>query len=271
MTNSDQKEKPENIVAAIQMCSSHVISENLYVAEKFISEAAKNNTKLVVLPEMFAIMGLTSKDKVFHKEKFGQGQIQDFLSEQSRKHKVWIVGGTIPIESSNQEKIKAASLVFDDKGSFVARYDKIHLFDVTISEKEAYRESDTTDQGNELVVVDTPIGRLGLGVCFDIRFPEMFRELFNKKIEVLAIPSAFTVTTGKAHWELLARARAVENFCYVIGSCQGGTHSSGRETYGNSIIIDPWGDVIAKKKGTNAGVIYASIDHSKTRKLMVSR
>lgn len=258
----------ENIVAAIQMCSSHLIDDNINIAKQLISKAASNNAKLVVLPEMFAIMGLNPKDKILAKEKFGFGKIQDFLSEQSRKNKIWIVGGTIPIESENNEKVRASSLIFNEEGSFVARYDKIHLFDMLVSEKEAYKESDTTEPGSELIVVDTPVGRLGLGICYDIRFPEMFRDLYSKKVEIIAIPSAFTVTTGKAHWEILAKSRAVENFCYVIGSCQGGTHSSGRKTYGNSIIIAPWGNIVAKKKGVGAGVIYAGIDLGKVGKLM---
>lgn len=266
MNISQDKEAP--IVAAIQMCSSHRVDENLYVAEKLIIEAARNHAKLVVLPEMFAIVGLTSQDKILEKEPFGQGKIQNFLAEQSRKNNVWIVGGTIPIESSHKDKIKAACLVFDNFGSVVARYDKIHLFDAKISESEVYNESDTTEPGNELIVIDTPIGRLGLGVCFDIRFPELFRELFNKKIDVLAIPAAFTLTTGTAHWELLARARAVENFCYVIGACQGGIHASGRKTYGNSMIIEPWGNIVSMKNGTDIGVIYAAIHPEKTRRLI---
>lgn len=250
-------------IAAIQMCSSHIVDENLKIAEKLVVEAAKNNAKLIVLPEMFAIMGLAASDKVSVKETFGSGKIQSFLSEQSKKNDVWIVGGTIPIACDNESKIRAASLIFDNKGQFINRYDKIHLFDVTLSEKEAYKESDSTQHGNEPVVINTPFGKLGLAVCYDVRFPELFRALFNKGAEIIALPSAFTVPTGEAHWELLARSRAVDNFCYLIGACQGGVHSNGRKTYGNSLIVEPWGNIIAKKSGIDAGIIYADIDIQK--------
>jgi predicted amidohydrolase len=261
-TNLGKKIMPATI-AAIQMCSSHIVDENLATAKRLIEEAAHNNAKLIVLPEMFAIMGLAPNDKVNAREVFGIGKIQDFLSNEAKLNKVWIVGGTIPIESDDTTKVRAASLVYNDKGEFVARYDKIHLFDVTLSEKDVYKESDTTEPGNQLVVVDTPFGKLGLGVCYDVRFPELFRCLLNKGAEIIILPSAFTVPTGEAHWELLARSRAVENFCYLVGACQGGTHSSGRKTYGNSIIVAPWGNVLSKKDGVEEGIIYSSIDLAK--------
>ena len=261
--------KMKNKVAAIQMCSSHHVNENLKSAEQLIAQAASNQAKLIVLPEMFAVIGLTANDKVLVKEPYGEGEIQRFLSAQAKKHNVWIVGGTIPIEGHHDKKIRASSLVFNDKGECVARYDKIHLFDVTVSEREVYKESDSTEAGDTLVVIDTPVGRLGLGVCYDIRFPELFRALFEKNIQIIAIPAAFTVTTGKAHWELLARCRAIENYCYVVGACQGGTHSNGRKTYGHSVIIDPWGDVVARKESIKPGVIYAELDLNKTGSIMV--
>jgi deaminated glutathione amidase len=250
-------------IAAIQMCSSHVVDENLLTAKNLIEEAAKNDAKLVVLPEMFAVMGISSTDKVVEKEIFGKGKIQSFLSEQAKKNCIWIVGGTIPIECDDSKKVRAASLVFDDKGNIVSRYDKIHLFDVFLSEKETYKESDTIEPGNELVVIDTPFGKIGQAVCYDVRFPELFRCLFNNEAEIIVLPSAFTVPTGEAHWELLSRSRAVENFCYLVGACQGGTHSSGRTTYGNSIIIEPWGNVVSKKEDVATGIIYADIDLKK--------
>ena len=249
-----------NKVAAIQMCSTKNIDNNLASAANLIEEAAKNNAKLIVLPEMFAIMGEKGIDKVAVKEQYGKGKIQTFLSEISKKHGIWIVGGTIPIACQNPNKVRAASLVFDDKGKAVARYDKIHLFDVTLSNNEIYKESDTTEAGSELVVVQTPVGKLGLSVCYDIRFPEMFRCLANQGAEILAIPSAFTVKTGEAHWRLLSQSRAIENFCYVIGAAQGGKHSSERETYGHSLIVEPWGSVIAEKNDTSPGIIYTTID-----------
>lgn len=260
----------QSVIAAIQMCSTDIVNENLSAAKLLIAEAAKNNANMVVLPEMFAIMGKTPQDKVLVKEKFGSGLIQDFLSEQAKLNNIWIVGGTIPIECENANKVKAASLLFNAKGECVARYDKIHLFDVTLSEKETYKESDTTEAGNNLVVVDTPFGKLGLGVCYDIRFPEMFRYLFDKGAEIIILPAAFTVLTGEAHWELLARSRAVENFSYLIGAAQGGTHTNGRQTYGNSLIVDPWGTVLAKNNGVEQSIIYANIDLEKLRDIRKS-
>lgn len=245
------------------MCSSSSVDENLSLAEQLITEAAKNNAKLVVLPEMFAIMGDNVTTKVDVKEPFGEGKIQSFLSEQAKANKVWIVGGTIPIECNEEQKIKAASLVYDDTGKCIARYDKIHLFDVTLSENEVYRESDSTEPGNSLCIVNTPFGKIGLAVCYDLRFPEMFRCFFNEGVEIILLPTAFTEKTGKAHWEVLSRSRAIENFCYFVGSCQGGLHSNGRTTYGNSIIIGPWGDVISKKESIEPGIIYGSMDLSK--------
>ncbi len=251
-------------VAAIQLCSSHNIAENLLSAAHYIREAATHGAALVVLPEMFAVMGLAATDKVDVKEDFKQGKIQTFLMQQAKENKIWIVGGTIPITAEkNKNKVRAASLVINAQGDIVARYDKIHLFDVAISEKEKYEESATTEPGNKIVAIDTPFGKLGLSVCYDVRFPELFRYLFNQGVEIIAIPAAFTVKTGEAHWELLARSRAVENFCYVIGACQGGMHSNGRKTYGHSLIVDPWGTVIAKKDGVESGVITASIDLEK--------
>ncbi len=250
-------------VAAIQMCSSEVIDENLQIAGKLLAEAAKQGAKLAVLPENFAFIGQTENDKIRVKEPIGQGKIQSFLAEQAQKNKLWIVGGTIPLASQNDHRVNAACLVFDDQGKNVARYDKMHLFDVVVSDNERYQESASVEPGNQLVVVDTPVGRLGLGICYDIRFPELFRCLFNQGAEIIALPAAFTVTTGEAHWELLTRSRAVENFCYVIGACEGGTHAGNRKTYGHSMIIDPWGTVIARKEDTVPGVICADIDLNK--------
>ena len=257
-------------VAAIQMCSTDKVEKNLEVAKTLIQQAVNNNAKLVVLPEMFAIMGINSKDKVVAKEKYGKGVIQSFLAGESKRHGVWILGGTIPIECDDINKVRAASILFNDQGLVAARYDKIHLFDVELSSSEIYKESDTTEPGDELVVVDTPVGKLGLGVCYDIRFPEMFRYLFNKGAEIIALPSAFTTKTGEAHWELLSRSRAVENFSYLIGAAQGGTHTSGRKTFGNSLIVDPWGDVVAKREGVDSGVVYADIDLAKLHEIRKS-
>ncbi len=251
------------IIAAVQMCSTDNVNANLATAAKFIQEAAEQKASMVVLPEMFAIMGASAKDKVIEKERFGDGKIQRFLSEQAKTNKIWIIGGTIPVQCNHQNKVRAACLVFNSDGNCVARYDKIHLFDVTLSEVETYKESDSTEAGDEIIVVDTPLGKLGLAVCYDIRFPELFRCLINKGAEIIAIPSAFTTITGKAHWEILTRSRAIENFCYIIGACQGGTHADGKKTYGHSIIVEPWGAVAAIKDGIENGVIYSIIDQDK--------
>lgn len=247
-------------IAAVQMCSSHLVDENLTTAGYWIHQAAAQGAQLVVLPEMFAILGAAATDKVAVKEPFGHGKIQTFLAEQAVKNRLWIVGGTIPIAGNHPNKVRAASLVFDDQGQCVARYDKIHLFDATLSETENYRESDTTESGQEIVVVDTPCGKLGLAVCYDVRFPELFQCLVQKGAEIIALPSAFTVQTGEAHWEILVRSRAIDHFCYLVGACQGGVHSNGRKTYGHSMIVEPWGCVAAQKDDVIPGVIYATID-----------
>lgn len=247
-------------IAAIQMCSTENVQENLSCAEKLIKMAVENDASLIVLPEMFAIMGTDTKDKIKVKEIFGQGLMQNFLASIASKYQIWLLGGTIPIASDNPDKIYAASILYNPQGQVAARYNKIHLFDVALSAQEIYKESDTTEAGNELIVVETPIGKLGLGVCYDIRFPEMFRYLFNQGAEIICLPSAFTVKTGQAHWEVLCRSRAIENFCYLIGAAQGGTHSNSRQTYGNSLIVNPWGEIIAKQTSLQPGVIYAELD-----------
>lgn len=257
-------------IAAVQLCSSTTVDENLAVTAKLLEEAARAKASLVVLPEMFPIIGAKPKDAVDVRETFGEGKIQNFLSTQAKKHNIWIVGGTIPIAGKNPYKIKAACIVYNNKGIAVARYDKIHLFDVTISETEFYKESASTEPGDKLVVVDTPVGKIGLAVCYDIRFPAMFTALFNQGAEIMVIPAAFTVKTGEAHWQLLTRSRAVENFCYVIGAAQTGTHESGRKTYGHSLIIEPWGSIIDIKTEPTPGIVYADIDLEHLYKIRAS-
>jgi deaminated glutathione amidase len=247
-------------VAAIQMCSSHLVRENLAYAKSLIAEASANGAKLAVLPEMFAMMGLENHDKVNIKESFGHGVIQDFLARQARENQIWLVGGTIPISCEVQNKVRAASLVFNANGQMVARYDKIHLFDVALSSSEVYQESTFTEAGNEIVVLPTPMGKLGLAVCYDLRYPELFRKMNELGAEIIALPSAFTLKTGRDHWRILTRSRAIENFCYLIGACEGGLHSNKRKTYGHSLIIDPWGKIIAEKKEITPGIIYGEID-----------
>lgn len=259
-------------IAAIQMCSSNILEENLASTAKLIKEAADQNASLIVLPEMFPIFGLAAVDKVRIKEEFGdnKGKIQSFLSEQAKENDVWLVGGTIPISSKIDSKICAACIVYDNNGKIVTRYDKMHLFDVFISDNESYLESETTTPGNELEVIDTPVGKLGLSVCYDIRFPTLFTNLLNKGAELIAIPSAFTMKTGAAHWKLLARSRAVDTFSYVIGACQEGTHANGRKTYGHTLIVDPWGSVIAERTESGAGIVYAEINLKKLHEIRKS-
>jgi len=257
-------------ISAIQMCSSNNLDENLLTAGKFIEEAAHHGAKLTVLPEMFAFMGKSSQDKLAFKETFHQGKIQRFLSDAAKKNKIWIVGGTIPLTCDANNKVRAACLVFNDQGLVVARYDKIHLFDVELSAQETYLESETTEPGTQITTVNTPFGKIGLGVCYDIRFPELFRNLLEAGTEIIIVPSAFTKKTGNAHWEVLSRSTAIQNFCYFLGACQGGKHNINRQTYGHSIIVDPWGTMLAQKPDDTPGIIYADIDLEKLHQIRKS-
>lgn len=250
-------------VASIQMCSTSTLDENLETAAMLIEKAAAEGATLAVLPEMFAIIGQNAFDKITIKKIPGVGKIQNFLSNLALNHHIWIVGGTIPLVGDDANKVRSACLVFDSQGNQVARYDKIHLFDAVISEQEVYKESDTTEPGSNIVVLDTPVGKLGLCVCYDIRFPQVFAELSAQGAEVIAIPSAFTVKTGCAHWEILVRCRAIDSFCYVIGACQGGVHPTGRETYGHSMIVSPWGTIIEEVTVPGNAVVSADIQLEK--------
>lgn len=254
-------------VAAIQMTSTDDVKHNLDLAHHLLQQAQQQGAKLVVLPEMFAIMTADKAKKLATQESASSGPIQDFLAQTAAKLGLWIVGGTIPLKTSNPKRSKAACLVFDDNGKQVGRYDKMHLFDALIREHiEEYKESDAIEAGEQVVVIDSPIGKLGLAVCYDIRFPELFRTMVNRGAEVFAIPTAFTTKTGEAHWEILTRARAIENFCYVIGACQTGKNSEQRETYGHSLIIHPWGSIEAQL-AVEQGVIVADIELETLRKI----
>lgn len=249
-----------SVVACVQMASGPNIGANLLEAERLIQEAVSQKARLVVLPENFALMGNTEHDKVAAREDEGSGAIQTFLSEQSARHGIWLVGGTIPLVANDANKVRAACLVFNDKGQQVARYDKIHLFDVELVDSaEQYTESDTIEPGDDVVVIDTPFGRMGVAVCYDLRFPELFRQQLESGMEILVLPSAFTAITGRAHWDVLVRARAIENLCYVIAPDQGGYHLNGRETYGHSMIVDPWGTVM-NSLSRGPGVVCADIE-----------
>lgn len=260
-------------VAAVQMASGPNINANLLEAERLIAQAAAAGAQLVVLPENFALMGRQEADKIKVREREGDGPLQTFLARQAVRHNIWLVGGTIPLQATDEHKVRASCLLFDNTGNQAARYDKLHLFDVQVMDsQERYTESLTIERGEQEVVVDTPFGRLGLAICYDLRFPELFRNLLDKGMEILVLPAAFTALTGRAHWEPLLRARAIENLCYVVASAQGGYHASGRETYGHSMIIDPWGKILDQLP-QGSGVVLASIDHNRlenTRRLFPS-
>jgi nitrilase len=250
-------------VAAIQMTSSHIVAENLSAAGALLRQAKDAGAELACLPENFAFIGLRDTDKQHIAETDGDGPAQAFLRNSARELKLWILGGTVNLRDGESGRVTNSSLLFDADGKRVARYDKIHLFDVTIPGlHDQYRESDTIVPGHRVVLADTPVGRLGLSVCYDMRFPELYRDLVTQGAEWLAMPAAFTVPTGIAHWEPILRARAIENLCYVVAPAQYGTHTSGRETYGDSLIVDYWGKILSRmEKGT--GVITAEFDLAK--------
>ena len=242
-------------IAAVQMATGPNVSANLLETERLVAEASECGAGLVVLPENFAFMGKRDQDQLALCETDGGGPLQDFLARTARKYGVWLVGGTIPMNARDAGKVRAACLLFDERGERVARYDKMHLFDVHLLDAdERYVESATIEPGNEIVVVDSPFGRLGLAVCYDLRFPEMFRAMLDGGVDVLAVPASFTAITGKAHWEVLVRARAIENLAYVVAAAQGGYHINGRETHGHSMIVDPWGSVLAQVPRGNGAV-----------------
>ncbi|MDP1872333.1 MAG: carbon-nitrogen hydrolase family protein [Gallionella sp.] len=245
-------------VAAIQMASGPNVAGNLSEAKRLIARAAEQGARLVVLPEFFAIMGMKEQDKVAVREIAGTGPIQKFLSDTARQHKIWLVGGSIPLAASVPDKVLNSCLVFNDEGLQVARYDKIHLFNLSMG-NESYDEAQTIEAGNQVVVVDTPFGRIGLAICYDLRFPELFRAM--KEVDLIVLPAAFTETTGKMHWEILVRARAIENLAYVIASAQGGYHVNGRETHGNSMIVGPWGRILDRLP-RGSGVVMAEVNPS---------
>jgi deaminated glutathione amidase len=251
------------IVAAIQMTSSHVVAENLLAAGKLLREAKDLGAEVACLPENFSFIGLRDADKLQVAEADADGPVQAFLRDTARQLKLWILGGTIVMKGDSPSRVANTSLLIDADGERVARYDKIHLFDVTIpGRNEQYLESKHVMPGRAVVIAQTPVGRLGLSVCYDMRFPELYRDLVAQGAEWLAMPAAFTVPTGRAHWETLLRARAIENLCYVVAPAQSGTHTSGRETYGDTLVVDYWGQVLSRlPKGT--GVITAEIDLAK--------
>ncbi len=249
-----------NQVAAIQLASSPNVSANLIEVDRLVQEAAKNGAGMIVLPENFAFMGMRETDICSLREKEGDGPLQDHLKQLAKRLEVWIVGGTLPLEADDSSKVRASCLVYDDTGAQVSRYDKIHLFDVNLpAAKARYTESASIEAGDKTKVLDTPFGKLGMAICYDLRFPELFRDLMDQGMEIAVMPVSFTAVTGKAHWEVLVRARAIENLCYVVAAAQGGFHINGRETYGHSMIVAPWGNILDESPSGN-NVISANID-----------
>jgi predicted amidohydrolase len=253
-------------VAAVQMVSTPAVERNLIEARRLIGEAVARGARLVALPEYFGIMGMRERDKVAAREAPGKGPIQDFLSATARELKVWLVGGSVPLECSAPEKVRNSCLVYGDEGKLVARYDKIHLFSFE-TEKERYAEDRTIEPGRDIVTVDSPYGRLGLSICYDLRFPELYRSM--GEVDLILVPSSFTATTGRAHWETLLRARAIENLCYVLAPAQGGKHENGRETNGDTMAVDPWGTVL-ERIPSGPGVVVADMDLARMAKVRQS-
>lgn len=254
-------------VAAVQMATGPNLDANLLEAGRLVKEAVGRGARLVVLPENFAMMGLRDEDVLQYRERQEEGPIQEFIRDACRRHQIWIVAGTIPLHCDIEDKMASACMLFDDRGEIRARYDKIHLFDVTLVDSgESYNESATVVSGSKPVVAESPFGRIGLTVCYDLRFPELFRALLDEGAELVTLPAAFTALTGKAHWESLLRARAIENLVYLIASAQGGYHLNGRETHGHSMILDPWG-TIKGQRALGAGVVVADIDRQQLEEI----
>lgn len=247
--------------ATVQMTSGPEVDTNLAVAEVFIEDAVQAGARLVVLPENFALMPRHDAQRLAARETPGSGPIQDFLARTANRHGIVLVGGTVPLATSDPSRVRAACLVYGPQGTVLARYDKIHLFDVDLGQGHApYRESAGFEPGAQVVVADTPLARIGLAVCYDVRFPELFRALAAAGAELLVLPSAFTEDTGRAHWEVLVRARAIENQCYIIAPGQCGTHATARRTWGHSLIVNGWGEVLSELAQDVPGVACARVD-----------
>ena len=245
-------------IAAVQMVSTPDVGRNLEAAGRLIAEAAAAGAQLVALPEYFCLLGRQDTDKLDHAEAPGDGPIQAFLAGAARRHGVWLVGGTLPLRDGPGEQVLNSYGVFAPDGSLAARYDKIHLFAFD-NGRERYDEGRTLRAGSTPVALQAGPLRVGLSICYDLRFPELYRALMQPPCDLLCVPSAFTYTTGQAHWELLLRARAVENQCYVLAAAQGGTHENGRRTWGHSMVVDPWGEVVAVLP-EGEGVVLAEVD-----------
>ena len=244
------------LAAAIQTVSGIDVAENLAAATRLVGQAAAQGAQLVVLPEYFGLMGQRDTDKIMQRESQGEGPMQKMLSALAKEHGIWLAGGSVPLECPDPARAYNSMLLYGPDGQLTSRYDKIHLFDFS-GLGERYHESDTIYPGAQPVTCDTPLAHLALGVCYDLRFPELFRRMLP--FDILLLPAAFTAVTGAAHWEVLVRARAIENQCYVIAAAQGGEHQNGRKTHGHSMIVDPWGKILGELP-QGEGVVVSEID-----------
>ena len=248
-------------IAAVQMVSTTSVEKNLDTARALLARAAREGAELAILPEYFCIMGRSDRDKLQVAEAPGDGPIQSMLAETARENRLWLVAGTLPLRGGEEGRAKNANLVFSPRGEAVARYDKIHLFRYD-NGKEQYDEGRTLEAGSAPVAFDAGGVRVGLSVCYDLRFPELYRALMTPPCDLLCVPSAFTHPTGLAHWEVLLRARAIENQCYVAAAAQGGRHENGRRTFGHSVIVDPWGEIVAMLP-EGEGIVAGEVRHER--------
>jgi len=249
-------------VASIQMVSGPDVGPNLLAAERLVAQAAAAGARLVVLPEYFCLMGRHDDDKLLVAETDGDGPMQNALAAWAERHRIWLVGGTLPIRAATQGRVRNASLVWGPQGQRVARYDKIHLFAFDNGRGEAYDEARVLEAGDTPVAFEAEGWRVGLSICYDLRFPELYRALMTPACDLLLCPAAFTWTTGRAHWEVLLRARAIESQCYMLASAQGGEHLNGRRTWGHSMVIDPWGEILSLQP-EGEGVVLAELSRER--------
>lgn len=249
-------------VAAIQMASGPNVAGNLEDAARLVADAVADGAVVVGLPENFGLIGQSERTKLEHAETDGTGPQQDFLANTAARHGIWLIGGTVPIATPGGDRVRQRLLVNDPDGRRVAQYDKLHLFDVTLDNGETYRESSTIEPGEGVATVDTPAGRIGLSICYDLRFPELYRQQLSAGAEIFCVPSAFTRATGRAHWEVLLRARSIENLAWTLAPAQGGYHVNKRETWGHTMIVDAWGTVVAERANGN-GFVSADVDRER--------
>jgi nitrilase len=251
--------KQNTRIAAVQMVSGPRVADNLATAGRLVADAVAQGAQFVLLPEYFPIIGAADADRVRAREAFGDGPIQAWLAETAARHGIWLVAGSIPLAARSADRMCNSTLVFNAQGACVQRYDKLHLFAFRKGE-ECYDEAAFIEPGHEAVAVDTPFGRVALSICYDLRFPELYRRL--APVDLILMPAAFTDTTGRAHWEILLRARAIENQCYLLAAGQGGRHDNGRMTHGNSMVVDPWGEILDRKQ-RGEGLVVAELDHAR--------